>query len=182
MTLKTSENCPLLIGELSLDTGGGLLGLTLCPGKKDLPRSWNRDIKEDLQVIKKWGATAVVSLIEDHEFAMLHVESLGCDVGELAMDWIHLPILDVSIPDKRFETGWDYYGPKLHARLDAGERVLIHCRGGIGRTGLVAGLVLVERGLNPREAIERVRQARPGAIETMRQEKYVCDHVTYAKH
>ena len=179
MTIKTSQNCPLQIGELQVTTGQGLLGLTLCPGKKDHGRNWNRDINEDLQVIKKWGATTVVSLIEDYEFAMLHVESLGRDIGALGMDWIHLPIVDVSIPDNRFETRWDSYGPKLHARLDAGERILVHCRGGIGRTGLVAGLVLVERGVNPKSAIERVRKARPGAIETILQEKYVMAHCEY---
>ena len=173
MTIKTSKNCPLQIGELQVDTGQGFLGLTLCPGKKDLGRHWDRDLDEDLQSIKKWGATTVVTLIEEHEFSMLHVETLGHAVGALCMDWIHLPIVDVSVPDKRFEVGWITVGPKLHARLDMGERILIHCRGGIGRTGLVAGLLLVERGIQTHTAIERVRQARPNAIETLEQEKYV---------
>ena len=176
MKIKTSQNCPLQIGELLVNPGQGFLGLTLCPGKKDLARNWNRDIDEDLQVIKAWGATTVISLIEDHEFGMLHVDTLGCDIGALGMDWIHLPIVDVNIPDNRFEISWVTDGPKLHARLDAGERILIHCRGGIGRTGLVAGLLLVERGVDATAAIERVRQARPGAIETMLQEKYVVAH------
>jgi ADP-ribosyl-[dinitrogen reductase] hydrolase len=173
MIIKTSKHLPLQIGELFVNSGQGLIGLTLCPGKKDLTRNWNRDINEDLQVIKSWGATTVVTLIEAHEFAMLHVETLGRDIGSLGMDWIHLPIVDVSIPDKRFEMSWVTDGPKLHARLDAGERILIHCRGGLGRTGVVAGILLVERGVNPAAAIERVRQARPGAIETRPQEVYI---------
>ena len=173
MTIKTSKNCPLQIGELLVNPGQGFLGLTLCPGKKDMDRNWNRDINEDLQVIKAWGATTVVTLIEASEFAMLHVETLGRDIGALGMDWIHLPIVDVSIPDKRFEMSWVTDGPKLHARLDAGERILIHCRGGLGRTGLVAGQILVERGIAPSEAYRLVRHARPGAIETQEQKSYV---------
>jgi protein-tyrosine phosphatase len=50
---------------------------------------------------------------------------------------------------------------------------VIHCRGGVGRSGLVAGLILVERGCAPRDAIRQVRISRPGAIETAAQEQYV---------
>jgi ADP-ribosyl-[dinitrogen reductase] hydrolase len=89
------------------------------------------------------------------------------------MDWMHLPIRDVDVPDDRFERAWALTGPTLHRRIDRGERILIHCRGGLGRTGLVAGLILVERGVTPRQAIERVRAVRPHAIETRAQEGYV---------
>jgi ADP-ribosyl-[dinitrogen reductase] hydrolase len=43
----------------------------------------------------------------------------------------------------------------------------------LGRTGLVAGLILVERGCAPLDAIRQVRVSRPGAIETAAQERYV---------
>jgi ADP-ribosyl-[dinitrogen reductase] hydrolase len=56
-----------------------------------------------------------------------------------------------------------------------GERrhVLLHCMGGLGRSGMVAARLLVELGEEPRTAIQRVRAARPGAIETAAQEAYV---------
>jgi ADP-ribosyl-[dinitrogen reductase] hydrolase len=173
MTIKTSHNCPLEIGEVQVKAGQGFLGLTLCPGKKDEARNWGRDLGVDLQVIKKWGASTVVTLIEDHEFAMLQVEALGQNIRAMGIDWIHLPIVDVSVPDQRFKTEWVTQGPKLHKRLDAGDRILIHCRGGIGRTGLVAGVLLAERGVSPKNAIEQVRKARLGTIETRQQENYV---------
>ena len=59
MTSKNSENSPLHIAEVRLEQGGGSLGLTLCPGKKDAGRSWNRDLSTDLQAIRAWGATTV---------------------------------------------------------------------------------------------------------------------------
>jgi ADP-ribosyl-[dinitrogen reductase] hydrolase len=175
MASKNSENSPLHIAEVILDQGGGSLGLTICPGKKDAGRNWNRDLNKDLQVIQAWGATTIVTLIEDHEFCLLGIESLGHDVRALGMDWVHLPIVDVSIPDKRFEDAWVSEGPMLHARLDVGEKILIHCRGGLGRTGLVAGRILVERGWDPKAAIQRIRSARPHAIETTEQENYVLN-------
>jgi len=173
MTSKNSVSSPLHIAEVRLEQGGGSLGLTLCPGKKDVSRSWNRDLSTDLRAIRAWGATTVVTLIEDHEFRLLKIESLADDVLALDMSWVHLPIVDVSIPDRRFQDAWVSDGPKLHDRLDAGEKILIHCRGGLGRTGLVAGRILVERGCAPKNAIQRIRSVRPHAIETSEQEHYV---------
>jgi ADP-ribosyl-[dinitrogen reductase] hydrolase len=173
MTSRTSESSPLQIAEVILEPDSGTLGLTICPGKKDRGRNWNRDLSKDLQAIRDWGATTVVSLIEDQEFKMLGVESLGQDVRRLGMHWLHLPIVDVNIPDSRFESSWAIEGPQLHRRISVGEKILIHCRGGLGRTGLVAARILVERGCLPRIAIHRVRAVRPRAIETPAQENYV---------
>ena len=55
----------------------------------------------------------------------------------------------------------------------SGRKVLIHCRGGLGRSGMIAVRLLVEMGEKPADAIKQVRAARPGAIESSDQEKYV---------
>lgn len=55
----------------------------------------------------------------------------------------------------------------------AGRTVVIHCRGGLGRSGLVAASCLVALGQQPKEAIRRVRSARPGAVEVESQERWV---------
>lgn len=170
---QTSRTSPLRIAEIQLGDCEGRLGLTLCPGKKDPGQGWDRDLDEDMRAIRDWGASVVVSLIEPHEFDFLRVPGLADAVARHDMRWLHLPVRDVDIPDERFELGWQSAGPTIHQRLRAGERILIHCRGGLGRTGLVAALILAERGCDPREAIRRVRSARPGAIETAAQEQYV---------
>ena len=54
----------------------------------------------------------------------------------------------------------------LLARLRDGESIVLHCKGGLGRTGMVAARLLVELGCMPEEAIVAVRQARSGTIET----------------
>ena len=64
--------------------------------------------------------------------------------------------------------------PEVKKRLDAGENILVHCRGGLGRAGMIAARLLVETGgVEPEVAIERVRAVRPGAIETGAQERWV---------
>jgi ADP-ribosyl-[dinitrogen reductase] hydrolase len=180
MLIKNSRNSPLQIAEVLLGAGEGRLGLTLCPGKKDPSRGWDRDLKEDMRVIRAWGGSIVVTLIEDHEFQLLAVESLEQEVRALGMEWWHLPIRDVDVPDQRFEDHWMQISAQLHDKLDAGDRILIHCRGGLGRTGLVAGRILVERGCDPGTAVRRVRAVRPHAIETAAQERYVLNAKTRA--
>ncbi len=170
---KYGAPSPLYIAELQLGQGEGCLGLTLCPGKKDAASGWERDLEEDLRAILDWGATTVVTLIEDQEFKLLKVFELGKRVQELGMRWVHVPIRDVSIPDDRFEDVWKVTAQEIHRRLVNGEKILIHCRGGMARSGLVAGVILGARGCAPHAAIEQVRAARPGAIETREQERYV---------
>jgi hypothetical protein len=51
----------------------------------------------------------------------------------------------------------------LVGRLRRGEALLIHCAGGIGRTGTTAICVLIRLGLDRHEAERLVAQARPGA-------------------
>ena len=171
--LRTSLSSPLRISEIPVGRGDGWLGLTLCPGKKDRGHGWDRDLATDVGVVREWGATTVVTLIEEHEFHLLAIEALAEEVRRFDMEWLHLPIRDVDIPDGRFEQAWKESGPAIHERLDAGQRILIHCRGGLGRTGLVAALILVERGIEARSAIRCVRVVRPHAIETTAQERYV---------
>ncbi|HVA32773.1 MAG TPA: protein-tyrosine phosphatase family protein, partial [Candidatus Baltobacteraceae bacterium] len=72
-------------------------------------------------------------------------------------------------------------GTALCDRLRKGERVLVHCRGGLGRAGTVAARLLVELGMDPAEAIAAVRRARPNAIETAAQAAYVRNRA-WMKH
>jgi ADP-ribosyl-[dinitrogen reductase] hydrolase len=89
------------------------------------------------------------------------------------MLWFHLPVVDVSIPDERFERRWAVDGKELRSLLRRRLDVLVHCRGGLGRAGMIAARLLVELGMESTNAIATVRAARPGAIETSDQERFV---------
>jgi ADP-ribosyl-[dinitrogen reductase] hydrolase len=80
----------------------------------------------------------------------------------------------VSVPDGDFEANWPEASDRLRSLLNSGANILIHCKGGLGRAGMVAARILVEMGVQPAEAIKRIRDARgEGAIETRAQEKWV---------
>jgi hypothetical protein len=70
-TMKSSVTDPLRIATVSPPDAAGVIGLTLCPGKKDPSRGWDRDLDTDLAVIREWGAEVVVTLVERHELQFL---------------------------------------------------------------------------------------------------------------
>ena len=175
MNPRTSDTHPLQIAFVETP-GNGKIGMTFCPGKQDphaMTGHWDRNLESDLAAIANWGATALVTLMELHELERVGVSGLGVAAAEQGLDWYHLPIRDVSVPSVAFEAEWVDAGRALRSRLMGGESVVVHCRGGLGRTGLIAARLLVELGEAPVSALQRVRTARPGAVETMGQEKYV---------
>lgn len=178
MKVRTSQSHPLQIAEVQLGAGmgKGKVGLTFCPGKKQqgaFTGHWDRDLKIDLEAIAAWNAAALVTLIEEHEFAMLGVDGLGEAARDHHMLWYHLPIRDVSVPGRSFEDAWQRVGEGLRAILRDGFNVLVHCKGGLGRAGMTAARLLIELGMDPEAALLAVREVRPGAIETPAQVKHV---------
>jgi ADP-ribosylglycohydrolase/protein-tyrosine phosphatase len=179
--VKTSRTHPLRIDTVPSPLGGSI-GLTLCPGKQQSESTtgpWARDLGPDLDVIEQAGAAALVTLMPTEELDWIRVPplELGRAARARGMEWFHLPIEDVTVPDETFERDWRYAGPRLRRHLECGRTVVLHCRAGLGRTGTIAARLLVESGRKPDRAIDDVRAARPGTIETAEQE----DHVRYSK-
>ena len=156
--------------------GGGALGLVHCPGRNQvdaLGRQWRRDLAGDVAAIATWRPSAVLTLIEAHEFFRLGVPELARALKAAGLEWHHLPIPDLGTPGPEFVQGWKRARHRVLGSLRGGERVLIHCAAGLGRTGMLAAMLLTELGVSPTDAIRRVRAARPGAIETEAQAAFV---------
>jgi protein-tyrosine phosphatase len=174
--IRTSETHPLQIASVDAGTDRGMIGVTFAPGKTDrqaIEGPWARDLKKDLAAIVAWGARVVITLIERHELALLAITRLGEEVERRGMEWLLLPIRDVSTPGPDFEAKWPKVSEHLRSRLDAGESIVVHCRGGLGRAGMIAARLLVDSGVDPEVAMARVRKVRPGAIQTREQEEWV---------
>lgn len=157
--------------------GGGRIGLTACPGLRLRPatdgESTERRLTRDLDALAHWRAEALVTLLGRGEMELLGVADLAERLQARAIAWFHLPIIDGSPPGSAFETDWPAAAATLHAILDRDGRVAVHCRAGLGRSGCVAARLLIERGMDNREAVRAVRAARPFAIETGEQWTWV---------
>ncbi|AWB06347.1 phosphatase [Azospirillum humicireducens] len=176
MILCTSATHPMEIVEVPVPGAAGHIGVTFCPGRKDrdpVSGGWNRDMAADLQAIRRWGANAIISLLTPRETRVLGVERLAHEAGLHGIDLFRCPIFDQHPPDEEFEKTWALAGPEVRHRLRCGERVLVHCRAGRGRSGMIAARLLVELGTLADDATRLVRAARPGALLNPQQVQHV---------
>ena len=88
--------------------------------------------------------------------------------------YARLPIIDQGVPTIPEAKS---LSREIDAALDADETVVIHCVGGLGRTGAISACVAVDHGLTADEAIAAVRAGRgPRAVESAAQERFVHEY------
>lgn len=181
--MRTSLSHPLRIDTLQLTTCTGRIGITFCPGKRQIGAhsgDWQRDLDLDLAAIRHWQADHLLTLIREREFEALGVAELPQKAKANGLAWHHMPITDLCVPDDSFESTWHTVGPLLRAALMEGQAVIVHCKGGLGRAGTITARLLLELGEcdDADEAMRRVRAVRRGAIDEGMQENYLRNFLT----
>lgn len=176
--VRTSTTHPLRIGTVTLDPRLGRIGVTFCPGKHQqasMTGIWQRDLGIDLDALRAWGATHLVTLVERWELSELHVPDLPEAAASRGLHWHHFPIVDGTIPDASTDGAWSALADVLLSGLKRGESVAFHCKGGLGRAGTMAARLLLHSGASSdaEDAVARVRVARENAVETAIQERYL---------
>ncbi len=152
----------------------GKLGLTIAPGKchPGMQFNWARELNKDLERLRQHYQTdLLVSLIEADEMVVLQIPNLLVAVETYGMRSRWFPIQDFGTPTSM--SGLVDLVNEILAAITAGDTVVLHCRGGLGRSGLVAAACLVTQGYACDRAFALVRAARPGSVETLAQETYV---------
>lgn len=176
----TSTDWPLYINKFPPEvlTVSGSLGMTMAPGKKGiamvLMENWNRDLSQDLDTLKNVYKTDIlVSLMEDFEFDDLGISDFKEKCAEKSIKNIRFHIVDGSIPEEKDLGDYLKLAKELKLELENGKNVVIHCRGGLGRTGTLASCILVLFGFSPKDALEETRKCRKGTVENEIQEKFI---------
>jgi protein-tyrosine phosphatase/nicotinamidase-related amidase len=151
--------------------GEGLIGMTILPGRKDR----NRSLTEDIETIKEENIQNVICLLSENEFEEYGVSKLKEEYKKAGLNVCYKQILDQTVPT---ETMMNETLKWLDKELLENKKTLIHCVGGIGRTGTVVACYLKKySGLTTTEAIEVVRKSRsPRAVENELQEKFVEEY------
>jgi protein-tyrosine phosphatase/nicotinamidase-related amidase len=161
------ENRDLRVDWVDGGPGPGRIGLTICPGRRDR----GRDLGADLASMVADGASDLICLLTREEMEWAGVTDLADRAAGHGLSFRHVPILDQGVPT--METMRDLVGA-IEASLDDGGRVVLHCMGGLGRSGTVGACVLRSAGLDADAAIGAIRDARgPRAVETRAQEAFV---------
>ena len=114
---------------------------------------------DDLRWLRRNGIDVLVSLTEDPL-----PRSWVNDAGLFA---VAVPVPDMESPTDR---QLDHVLATIRKANASGMGVAVHCAAGLGRTGTVLAAYFVAAGLPARAALMRVRDLRPGSVETADQE------------
>ncbi len=125
----------------------------------------------DFASIAKWNPHVVVTLTGEDEFPNM-VTSLPQQFLQAPYDWLHLPITDYGTPDTKDRTLWLQNLAQLHEILEKNGRILVHCKGGNGRSGMLVLKILCLQGEEGDAALARIRAVRIKAVETDAQFKW----------
>jgi protein-tyrosine phosphatase len=174
--IHTSDNDPIRVDFVDPAAHGlpGSLGLTFAPGKcgPGVYATWERSLAKDLARLRDdYGTKVLVTLIEEFEMHDAGIPNLCQAARRAGLRSLWFPITDVSTPRRPADP--IPLVREILEHLTSGETVVVHCMGGLGRAGTIASCVLAARGVDPARAIEVVRAARYGAVQTASQEAFV---------
>jgi protein-tyrosine phosphatase len=143
----------------------GKLGIAARPRGAD----WLPDEMRDWRLA---GVNTVLSLLTREEERDLDLTAESRDAQAAGLSFLSLPIPDRQVPSSPSEVVPVL--DDLDRELAAGKSVLIHCRQGVGRSGMMAACLLVLRGKDPQSAVREVEHARGTTVpETDEQRRWI---------
>ena len=153
--------------KLPLSTGGALI-FTPCPGTK------GASLHDSLAQLKAAGAEAVITLMPIDEMVHNGVADLPGVCRSTQLEWFHFPIEDDTSPRDAFRQSGEAGKGRVFEILGRSGSVAIHCKGGSGRTGLMAAITLCECGMQHDQILDRVKSLRPNALKLAVHKDYLA--------
>ena len=161
-----SEIHPLF--PIKIENSNARVILTPCPGTKGV------DLSASLAQIKQAGVAAVLTLMTQDELEENSLSVLGKAIKAKGISWFHLPIADELCPDNRFTEAWESAGPAIHRLLEKGKSIVLHCKSGSERAGLITAQIFLERGEALMPVMEHIQAIRPDAFTLARHREYLA--------
>ena len=156
-----------------------------CPGSLAIVTRPRADelLSEDIAALRQSGIDLLVSLLCAEEAAWLGLGDEPAACKAAGLEFVAVPVRDFETPDDPVDFIKTARG--LGGLLRQGRNIAVHCRGGIGRSGLLTVSILVGTGVRLAAAIDTVSRARgadvpeaPGQKEWLRQHELQLAGVT----
>jgi len=149
-----------------IDVKGEII-LTPCPGTQ------NSSVAAAIDTLKEAGVAGLLTLMSTEELKENAVEELPEVCRRRGIVWFHLPVENGQIPDEQFLVAWKSNIAQIKSVLQKGKAVAVHCKGGSGRTGLIAAQLMIACGEDFQDALEKVKTLRPRAITRPQHVEYL---------
>ena len=148
--------------------------LTAFPGRTAQNDFSIKEMQRVLDYLEAQNCYFFISLVQDHEYNQFCSKLVfRKELAKRPLKWLRFPILDMSIPDKNILVKLDSFRPNFVDSFQSGSSIAVHCKGGLGRSGIIAAMILFDLGFTSQDAINHVRSFREGAIETKAQENFI---------
>lgn len=129
-------------------------------------------LPDELASWKRTGIDSVLSLLTPEEQRDLDLLKEAGESQKQGLIFSSFPIPDREVPAS--EAKFNVALQSANEALLRGENLLIHCRQGIGRTGLFAACLLIRSGMSPSAAVDSISAARGLPIpETTQQRDWI---------
>lgn len=135
-------------------------------------------LEDEIVGWKRAGINTLISLLEPQEEQDLDLQGEAAEIRHQKMEFVSLPIPDRQVPRSEAELASAL--EKIERSLAGGKNVLIHCRQGVGRTGLVTACLLVKKGVSPGAAVEKLSATRGVVVPETEEQREWIDHYAVA--
>ncbi len=124
------------------------------------------------------GINTIVSLLEADESAAVGLQEEETLAKRNGMAFHAFPIKDFGFPASKEQ--FKSFSKSLFIAASGGENIVIHCRAGIGRSGLVTAGVLLHNQYEPLDAFSHISNKRGETVpETDEQKKWLLENYEY---
>ena len=129
-------------------------------------------IEDEFIGFARLGINKIICLLEDWEQKELGLASEEELCKKNGIEYLSFPIPDRGLPST--ELALDL-AERIFSEICAGKHIAIHCRAGIGRTGIIAGTILLKLGKSSEEAFSLISEARGIRVpDTEEQENWLA--------
>ncbi len=135
-------------------------------------------LEDEMAAGRRGGVDVVVSLLEPEEERELGLAREGAVAREHGLQFRSIPIADRQVPVSR--TAFIVSLDALEHELASGSNLVVHCRQGIGRTGVVAACLMVGHGIAPEIALRLLGETRGVPMPETAEQRQWIEHFAEA--
>ena len=139
-----------------------------------MPKPSGEWLKEDVEHYASIGIDVIISMLEGDEVSELGLEKQHEICKEQQIAFTQFPIADRGLPGTASFTSLIL---EIIDNLKKGKNIAIHCRAGIGRSGITVCSALLGFGYSPNEAIKLTSEARGVEVPDTEQQREFIDQV-----